>query len=79
MEHVGIAVEDLGAAIEFFVALGFELQGEGRVECRWLDRVVGLDGVHGRIELTKFHAPASKGATSTRRRIHRASGISHSP
>ena len=73
MEHVGIVVDDLAAAIEFFVELGLELQGEGLVEGRWVDRVVGLEGVradiamlqtpdgHGRLELTKFHTPSSQG------------------
>ena len=72
MDHVGIVVDDLTAATEFFVELGLELQGEGPVEGRWMDRVVGLDGVraeiavvqtpdgHGRLELTKFHTPSSQ-------------------
>ncbi|MBI3974599.1 MAG: VOC family protein [Chloroflexi bacterium] len=72
MDHVGIVVDDLAAATEFFVELGLELQGEGPVEGRWVDRVVGLDGVraeiavvqtpdgHGRLELTKFHTPSSQ-------------------
>jgi catechol 2,3-dioxygenase-like lactoylglutathione lyase family enzyme len=71
MDHVGIVVDDLAAATEFFVALGLELQGEGSVEGGWADRIVGLDGVraeiamlqtpdgHGRLELTKFHTPPS--------------------
>jgi catechol 2,3-dioxygenase-like lactoylglutathione lyase family enzyme len=70
MEHVGIVVDDLAAATKFFVELGLELQGEVPVEGRWVDRVVGLDGVradivmlqtpdgHGRLELTKFHTPS---------------------
>jgi catechol 2,3-dioxygenase-like lactoylglutathione lyase family enzyme len=69
MDHVGIVVDDLAAAIAFFVELGLELEGEAPVEGRWVDRVVGLDGVrvdiammrtpdgHGRLELTKFHRP----------------------
>jgi catechol 2,3-dioxygenase-like lactoylglutathione lyase family enzyme len=73
MEHVGIVVDDLAAATGFFVALGLELQGEAMVEGRWVDRIVGLDGVqseiamlqtpdgHGRLELTKYHAPSSQG------------------
>jgi catechol 2,3-dioxygenase-like lactoylglutathione lyase family enzyme len=73
MDHVGIVVEDLAAATEFFVELGLELQGEGSVEGGWVDRVVGLDGVraelamlrapdgHGRVELAKFHSPPSPG------------------
>ena len=71
MEHVGIVVHDLKAATEFFAELGLVLQGEGPVEGRWVDRVVGLDGVraeiamlqtpdgHGRLELTKFHTPST--------------------
>src|SRR5439155_10780206 len=51
MEHVGIVVDDLAAATEFFVELGLELQGEGPVEGRWVDRVVGLDGVRAEIAI----------------------------
>ncbi|HWE50443.1 MAG TPA: VOC family protein [Bryobacteraceae bacterium] len=70
MEHVGIVVDDLAAATEFFLDLGLELQGEATVEGRWVDRVVGLEGVradiammqtpdgNGRLELTKFHSPS---------------------
>jgi catechol 2,3-dioxygenase-like lactoylglutathione lyase family enzyme len=91
MEHVGIVVDDLAAATEFFVELGLELLGEGSVEGRWVDRVVGLDGVrveyamvqtpdgNGRLELVKFHSPSTRAATGTRRRTHRASAMSHSP
>jgi catechol 2,3-dioxygenase-like lactoylglutathione lyase family enzyme len=73
LEHVGIVVDDLAAATAFFVELGLELQGEGPVEGGWVDRVVGLEGVraeiammqtpdgHGRLELTKFHAPSGLG------------------
>jgi catechol 2,3-dioxygenase-like lactoylglutathione lyase family enzyme len=34
MDHVGIVVDDLAAATEFFVELGLELQGKGPVEGR---------------------------------------------
>jgi hypothetical protein len=73
MDHVGIVVDDLAAATEFFVELGLELQGEGSVEGRWADRIVGLEGVradiammqtpdgNGRLELTKFHSPSNQG------------------
>jgi len=69
MDNVGIVLDDLAAAIAFFVELGLELEGETTVEGRWVDRTVGLDGVkcdiammrtpdgHGRLELSKFHAP----------------------
>jgi catechol 2,3-dioxygenase-like lactoylglutathione lyase family enzyme len=74
MDNVGIVVDDLAAAIAFFAELGLELAGEAPVEGRWVDRVVGLDGVrvdiammrtpdgHGRLELTKFHKPPAIGA-----------------
>jgi catechol 2,3-dioxygenase-like lactoylglutathione lyase family enzyme len=72
MDHVGIVVDDLAAATEFFVELGLEPQGEGSVEGRWVDRVVGLEGVradlammqtpdgNGRLELVKFHSPSNQ-------------------
>ena len=69
LDHVGVVVDDLETAIAFFLELGMELEGEQSVEGRWVDRVVGLDGVrvdiamvrtpdgHGKLELTKFHTP----------------------
>jgi catechol 2,3-dioxygenase-like lactoylglutathione lyase family enzyme len=75
MDNVGIVVDDLEAAIAFFVELGLELEGEATVEGRWVDGVVGLDGVrsdiamvrtpdgHSRLELTKFHTPAALSGT----------------
>ena len=79
MDHVGVVVEDLAAAVAFFVEIGLEVEGDGPapVEGRWVDRVVGIEGVrveivfvrtpdgHGRLELTKFHAPAAVPAEST--------------
>ena len=74
MDNVGIVVDDLPAAVAFFAELGLELEGEAPVEGRWVDRVVGLDGVrvdmammrtpdgHSRLELTKFHSPAAVSA-----------------
>jgi catechol 2,3-dioxygenase-like lactoylglutathione lyase family enzyme len=71
MDNVGIVVEDLAAAIAFFGELGLELEGEMRVEGRWADRIVGLDGQqvdiamlrtpdgHGRLELMQFQRPAA--------------------
>jgi catechol 2,3-dioxygenase-like lactoylglutathione lyase family enzyme len=66
-------VDDLAAATEFFAELGLELQGQGAVEGRWVDRVVGLEGVradlammqtpdgNGRLELAKFRSPSNQG------------------
>ncbi|MDT5025163.1 MAG: hypothetical protein QOE61_1589, partial [Micromonosporaceae bacterium] len=74
MDHVGVVVDDLEAAIAFFVELGMELEGKAPIEGRWVDRVNGLDGVrvdiammrtpdgHGRLELTKFHTPTAVSA-----------------
>lgn len=71
MDHVGIVVRDLVAATEFFLDLGLELQGDGVVQGRWVDRVVGLEGVeveyaflrtpdgHGQLELVKFRSPSA--------------------
>ncbi len=82
MEHVGIVVDDLAAATAFFVELGLKLQGEGPVEGGLVDRVVGLEGVraeiamvetpdgHGRLELTKFHAPVGPGRRPARAGEH---------
>jgi catechol 2,3-dioxygenase-like lactoylglutathione lyase family enzyme len=69
MDNVLIVVEDLEAAIAFFVELGMELEGQTTVEGPSVDRVVGLDDVrsdiatmrtpdgHGRLELDRFHTP----------------------
>jgi catechol 2,3-dioxygenase-like lactoylglutathione lyase family enzyme len=69
MDNVGIVVENLGAAIEFFEVLGLELEGTGMVEGEWAGQVTGLgdqrveiamlrtpDG-HGRLELSRFLTP----------------------
>jgi catechol 2,3-dioxygenase-like lactoylglutathione lyase family enzyme len=71
MDNVLIVVDDLEAAIAFFVELGMELEGQTTVEGPWVDRTVALDGArsdiamlrtpdgHGRLELDKFHKPAA--------------------
>src|ERR687892_1131563 len=69
LDNMGIVVEDLTVAIEFFRELGLELEGQGFVEGEWAGRVTGLgdqrveiammrtpDG-HGRLELSRFLAP----------------------
>ena len=69
LDNVGIVVEDLAAAIAFFLELGLELEGEGVIEGEWAGRVTGLgdqrvevamlrtpDG-HGRLELSRFIEP----------------------
>ena len=69
MDNVGIVVEDLGGAIDFFSELGLELEGRAMIEGEWAGRVTGLgnqhveiammrtpDG-HNRLELSRFLAP----------------------
>jgi catechol 2,3-dioxygenase-like lactoylglutathione lyase family enzyme len=69
MDNVGIVVEDLGGAIDFFRELGLELEGRTTIEGEWAGRVTGLgdqrveiammrtpDG-HGRVELSRFLTP----------------------
>jgi catechol 2,3-dioxygenase-like lactoylglutathione lyase family enzyme len=87
MDHVGVVVEDLSGAIDFFLALGLERQGEATVGGEWVDRVIGLAGTraelamlqtpdgHGRIELVRFHAPA--GPAGDRDAPANAPGIRH--
>jgi catechol 2,3-dioxygenase-like lactoylglutathione lyase family enzyme len=72
MEHVGIVVEDLQAAVEFFTELGLETGGTGQVEGDLPERIIGLDDVKAElammrapeggaeVELVKFHSPAMK-------------------
>ena len=69
MEHIGIVVNDLAAAKEFFLALGLEVEGEASVEGPSVDRINGLDGVradvvilqtpdgNGKVELARYNAP----------------------
>lgn len=70
MDNVGIVVEDIDAAIEFFTELGLTLEGRMSVEGEWAGRVTGVRGQrveiammrtpdgHGRVELSHFDAPA---------------------
>jgi catechol 2,3-dioxygenase-like lactoylglutathione lyase family enzyme len=88
MDHVGIVVDDLAAATEFFAELGLELQGqEFGMEGPSVDRIVGLEGVrtdfafmqtpdgHGQLELIKFHSPSNQ--SDDRHEPAHAPGIRH--
>ncbi|MBB2750038.1 UNVERIFIED_ORG: catechol 2,3-dioxygenase-like lactoylglutathione lyase family enzyme [Rhizobium aethiopicum] len=70
MDNVGIVVEDLTAAIDFFGELGLALEGRAMIEGEWAGRITGLgdqrveiammrtpDG-HSRLELSRFLMPA---------------------
>lgn len=69
MDNVGIVVEDLDEAIEFFRELGLDLEGRFDIEGEWAGRVTGLgdqhvevammrtpDG-HSRLEISRFIRP----------------------
>jgi len=70
MDNVGIVVEDLDRAIEFFTELGLTLEGRMPIEGDWSGRVTGVRGQrvemammrtpdgHSRVELSRFVAPA---------------------
>jgi catechol 2,3-dioxygenase-like lactoylglutathione lyase family enzyme len=69
-DHVGVVVDDLDAAVAFFLGLGFEQEGRMMGGGEVVDKINGLDGVRtntssartpdgsGRLELVKYHAPA---------------------
>lgn len=71
MDNVLVVVEDLEAAIAFFLELGMEVEGRAPIEGPWVDRVIGLDATRaeiamlrtpdgtGRLELTRFDAPTA--------------------
>lgn len=69
MDNIGIVVESLDTAIDFFSELGLELEGRATIEGEWAGRVTGLgnqqveiammvtpDG-HSRLELSRFLSP----------------------
>jgi len=69
MDNVGIVVESLDAAIEFFTELGLTLEGRASIEGEWAGRVTGLGNQHveiammatpdshSRLELSRFLTP----------------------
>ncbi|WP_399886138.1 VOC family protein [Streptomyces sp. BBFR51] len=85
MDNVGIVVEDMDAAIAFFVELGMELEGRTEVQGPVADQCTGLEGVHcdiamlrtpdghSRLELSKYRTPEAISA-SPRNRPHNILG-----
>ncbi|WP_318210348.1 MULTISPECIES: VOC family protein [unclassified Streptomyces] len=69
MDNVGIVVDDMEAALAFFLELGMELEGRAQIEGLVADQCTGLDGVrcdiamvrtpdgHSRLELAKYRSP----------------------
>jgi catechol 2,3-dioxygenase-like lactoylglutathione lyase family enzyme len=76
LEHLGIVVDDLAPAIEFFSAIGLEMEGEGSVGGELVDRIIALEGTRadmaimqtpngqGKVELVKFQSPAYEGESA---------------
>lgn len=60
IDHIGIVVNDLPAAIEFFLDLGLELEGKAELEGDWLGRIVGLEDV--KTEFVMMRAPGGQTA-----------------
>jgi len=72
IDHVGVIVDDLPTAKQFFLAFGLALMGEQAVEGEWVERIIGLEGVkedvamfktpdgEATLELVKFHTPVDK-------------------
>ena len=70
MDNMGIVVADLDATVDFFVALGLELEGRATIEGEWAGKVTGLGDQHvevammrtpdgnSRLEISKFLRPA---------------------
>lgn len=85
MDNVGIVVEDMDAAIAYFVELGMELEGRTEVKGPVADQCTGLEGVHcdigmlrtpdghSRLELSKYRTPAAT-SDSPRNRPHNILG-----
>ncbi|MCW3004690.1 MAG: glyoxalase [Conexibacter sp.] len=74
LEHIGIVVDDLAAAIAFFTALGLEVDGQTSVEGGLVDRINGLECVRSdivmlrtpddnasKVELAKYRSPSYEG------------------
>lgn len=71
-DHVGVIVDDLDAATEFFLDLGLEREGAMSLQGEWVGDIIGLKDVHSdivmlrtpdggtKLELTKFHTPADQ-------------------
>jgi catechol 2,3-dioxygenase-like lactoylglutathione lyase family enzyme len=58
VDHIGINVENLQAAKNFFIDLGFTVIGESTMQGELLDNVTGLKGA--RTELVMLQAPDSQ-------------------
>ncbi len=58
VDHIGINVQDLKAAVDFFTDLGFTVMGEAKMQGELLDKVTGLRDA--KTELVMLKAPDSQ-------------------
>lgn len=70
LENVGIAVDDIEAAIAFFTDLGLRVLGRQTVSGGWSDVAVGLDGNHAKIAM--LQTPDGNGTLELFEYIHPA-------
>ena len=49
IDHVGIIVKELSAAKEFFLDFGLEVLGEGEVDGKWAEPIIGCNDVRATI------------------------------
>jgi catechol 2,3-dioxygenase-like lactoylglutathione lyase family enzyme len=71
LDNIGIVVNDMDAAVEFFTEIGPQLEGRGTYDGPWMDRAIALDGAqceiamlrmpdgHGAVELSRFVTPSA--------------------
>ncbi len=73
LDHMGLVVEDLEAAVAFFADLGSRRRAARRSTAPWAQQVTGIDGMRteivmmrapdgsGRLEICRFLSPAATG------------------
>jgi catechol 2,3-dioxygenase-like lactoylglutathione lyase family enzyme len=76
-DHVGITVQDLETAADFFIRLGFEVEGRTFLEGEFIDAVIGMPNSRTEIvslrppgggtgfELARFIRPAAEAGSPT--------------
>jgi glyoxylase I family protein len=88
IDHLNIVVSDMARSLAFYTGLlEFTLTKEARLEGEWIERIVGLKGVHAhavfivppggepRIELLQYHAPV--GVTLPQNSVPNTVGLRH--
>jgi catechol 2,3-dioxygenase-like lactoylglutathione lyase family enzyme len=64
MDNVGIVMENIDAAIEFFTELGLTLEGRMLIKGEWAGRVTGVRGQ--RVESAMMRTQTGTAASSSR-------------